>query len=104
LAAVSSKSVELVALARVLSLKLVAKLICHPERVKMILENTDSNEHNLIELCCVGIVQGNCANFVNLAATGPLGTRSRGAAPLLPKVNLGQYAMSVPAVHTVNDK
>jgi hypothetical protein len=77
---------------------------CHPERVKMILENTDSNEHNLIDLCCVGIVQDNCANFVNLAATGPLGTRSRGASPLLPKVNLGQYAMSVPAVHTANDK
>jgi hypothetical protein len=70
----------------------------------MILENTDSNEHNLIDLCCVGIVQGNCANFVNLAATGPLGTRSRGASPLLPKVNLGQYAMPVPAVHTANDK
>jgi hypothetical protein len=87
-----------------LTKKLPSQKLCHPERVKMILENTDSNEHNLIDFCCVGIVQGNCANFVNLAATGPLGTRSRGASPLLPKVNLGQYAMSVPAVHTANDK
>jgi hypothetical protein len=70
----------------------------------MILESTDSNERNSIDSCRVGTVQGNCAISVNLAATSPLGTRSRGAAPLLPKVNLGQYAMSVPAVHTVNDK
>ena len=80
------------------------KVNCHPERVRMILESTDSNERNSIDCCRVGTVQGNCAISVNLAATGPLGTRSRGAAPLLPKVNLGQYAMSVPAVHTANDK
>jgi len=70
----------------------------------MILETTDSNERNSIDFFRVGTVQGNCAISVNLAATGPLGTRSRGASPLLPTVNLGQYAMSVPTVHTANDK
>jgi len=50
---------------------------CHPERVKMILENTDSTEHNSIDSCRVGTVQGNCAISVDLAATGPLGMRSR---------------------------
>jgi hypothetical protein len=43
----------------------------------MILESTDSNERNSIDFCRVGTVQGNCAILVNLAATGPLGMRSR---------------------------
>ena len=41
---------------------------------------------------------------VKLAATGPLGHREPGAVSLLLKVNLRPYAMSVPAVHTANDK
>ena len=43
----------------------------------MILETLDSNEHNSANVCCVGTVQDNCAISVNLAATGPLGMRSR---------------------------
>ena len=68
----------------------------------MILETTDSNERNSIDFFRVGTVQGNCAISVNLAATGSLRTRSRGASPPLPTVKLGQYAMSVPTVHTAD--
>ena len=70
----------------------------------MILETSDSTEHNSTDFCCVGTVQDNCANFSQIGCYRSLGHREPGAVSLLPKVNLHPYAMSVPAVHTANDK
>jgi hypothetical protein len=88
----------------VVSLKFAQQMNCHPERVRMILEITHSNEHIYIDFGCVGTVQDNCANLSQFGCYSSLGHEEPGTSPLLPKVNLRPYAMPVPAVHTANDK
>jgi hypothetical protein len=78
--------------------------VCHPERVRMILEITHSKQRNSTNFCCVETVQENCANFSEFDCYSALEHEEPGVSPLVPKVNLCPFAMSVPAVHTANDK
>jgi hypothetical protein len=51
--------------------------------------------HNIPIFGCVGTVQVNCVNFSQFGCYRSLGHEEPGASPLLPKVNLCPYAMSV---------
>ena len=50
---------------------------CHPERVIKLLHHIVFIAHNMPIFCCVGTVQGNCANFREFRLLQVL--RSRGA-------------------------